>query len=138
METTKMILLFSSHKKQVEVEHSFMSQYFLIEVLVQMLYFEEEIPLRLDARRGRAEGIGFLPNSQGNTAARAASKPRARYQPTMSRSRKWGTNGMLGAVGAAVLLGTSSGMLMPCFCTRKRCTPMRPNVVRGRITTCSA
>ena len=42
------------------------------------------------------KGSAFCPSSQGNKAARAARMARARYQPTMSRSRKWGTKGMLG------------------------------------------
>ena len=63
-----------------------------------------------------ANGSAFLPSSAGSRAASAASTARADSQPTMSRSRKSGTNGIVRRGPPS--RSTAGGTLIPCLCTR--------------------
>ena len=81
------------------------------------------------------KGLAFCPSSQGNSAARAASSPRARYQPTMSRSRKCGTKGIEGTPSRRLAPRDPFGDAHPVLLHQVEWTPRTPSVTSGRMTT---
>ncbi len=79
---------------------------------------------RIPAGAG-ANGSALVPSSQGMSAARPPSTPRATYQAINSRNRKFGKKwiSLFSGGNAFHSSSTPGGTLIPNRCTSSRCNP---------------
>ncbi len=107
--------------------------------VLQGLEHEQEVPFGPDVGGGGPEGVGLLSQFPGKQRRQRRQDPQGQvpaHHVAQQEMRNKGDAGHL--VFPAARSATRRGTLIPCFCTRNRCTPNSAIVVKGRMTTCRA